>query len=96
MTLSIPDPQTFAWFPSIPSRNFDWSAYDPNLYSPCSDPTCQCRSHASNSVGYGATEQEALADFWTTWCDRQDDEDGLQQILASAYAVLMVSTRGAL
>lgn len=41
-----------------------FSAYDPNRYDVCGDPDCKCRSSRGNICGFGATEEEALADFW--------------------------------
>lgn len=40
--------------PPIPIRQFDWSAFD--------DDDCMC-SECHPIVGYGATEQEAIADY---------------------------------
>jgi hypothetical protein len=38
-------------FPPVPSRDFDWCAYDDDTY----EPGCP--------VGWGATEQAAVADL---------------------------------
>jgi hypothetical protein len=38
-------------YPPIPDRSFDWCAYDDATY----EPGCP--------IGYGATEQEAIADL---------------------------------
>ena len=43
--------------PPIPSRNFDWLAYDDNTYDGAPD------SGTRNQLGHGATEQEAIADL---------------------------------
>lgn len=41
-------------FPPIPTRSFDWMAYDDDV---CHCPECR------QVRGYGATEAEAIADF---------------------------------
>lgn len=41
-------------YPPIPIRTFDWAVYDDDK---CGCPECH------QTVGYGATEAEALADF---------------------------------
>ena len=42
-------------FPPVPSRNFDYAAYDTNTYCGCSE--CHC------TVGYGATPELALQSY---------------------------------
>jgi len=42
-------------------------AYDPNRYDPCHDPQCSCHRSRNNVRGMGATEAEAIADFWEQW-----------------------------
>lgn len=49
--------KTDYWQKPIPSRNFDWSAIDDSTYDSAPD------SSTRNQVGYGATEQEAIADL---------------------------------
>ncbi len=44
--------KTNYWAKPIPNRNFDWSAVDDDTYDGEGSP-----------VGYGATEQEAIADL---------------------------------
>ena len=41
----------------IPSRAFDWSAYDEETYDGAED------SSTRSLVGYGATKEEAVADL---------------------------------
>jgi hypothetical protein len=48
--------------PPIPDRSFDWSAHDDNSYDGA--PDAGRRNHI---IGRGATEQEAIADFWKQW-----------------------------
>jgi hypothetical protein len=43
--------KTNYWAKPIPDRSFDWCAYDAATY----EPGCP--------IGYGATEQEAIADL---------------------------------
>jgi hypothetical protein len=45
--------------PPIPIRSFDWSAIDEDTYDP--DPECR----ASRLIGWGATENEAIAELET-------------------------------
>ena len=59
--------ETVAVFPPIPTRNNDWAAYDPNTYDGAPDAGRQC-------VGRGATEEEALQDFWEQWEDMYGSE----------------------
>ncbi len=42
-------------FPPIPSRNFDWAAYDDETYCGCEE--CHC------PMGRGPTEQIAIDDL---------------------------------
>lgn len=44
--------------PPIPTRNCDWCAVDDDVYDGAEDAHPSCRL-----VGYGATEQEAIADL---------------------------------
>lgn len=45
-------------YPPIPIRTMDWCVWNDN--------DCGCEEcHAP--VGYGATPDEALADFWEVW-----------------------------
>ena len=46
-------------YPPIPWRSFDWAAWDDELGADCSP------------VGHGETEQEAIADFWEQWEERE-------------------------
>ena len=43
--------------PPIPTRRFDWLAYDDNTYDGAPD------SGTRNQIGHGATKQEAIADL---------------------------------
>jgi hypothetical protein len=43
--------------PPIPDRRFDWSAVDDDTYDGAED------SGNRNMIGYGKTEQEAIADL---------------------------------
>ena len=61
MQQNKPTPQTF---PTQGPRSMQFVAYDPNRFDACGDPDCRCRSSKRNICGYGATEQEALSDFW--------------------------------
>lgn len=45
-------------------------ALDPARYSPCYDSDCHCRMSPNNARGFGATEEEALSDFWDTYSVR--------------------------
>lgn len=47
--------KTELWYKPIPTNKYDWSAYDDDTYG--GDP--------GEPVGYGATEQEAIADLLT-------------------------------
>lgn len=58
--------------PPIPTRNYDWSAYDESRYSPCEDPSCECRTATGNIVGYGPTESEAIADLMSQLEERRE------------------------
>jgi hypothetical protein len=42
-------------YPPIPLRQFDWCAYDEDTYDGAPDSHCP--------IGYGATEEEAVADL---------------------------------
>jgi hypothetical protein len=54
-------------YPPIPIRTIDWSAYDDNSY----DADYVDGNYVSDSiVGYGATEAEAIADFWARWDEK--------------------------
>ena len=44
-------------YPPIPIRDFDWSATDDDTYDGAED------SGNRNQIGYGRTEQEAVADL---------------------------------
>lgn len=44
-------------YPPIPLRQFDWCAVDEETYDGAPD------SRTRNQVGYGATEEEAIADL---------------------------------
>lgn len=48
---------TSYWQPPIPLRQFDWSAYDADTYDGAPD------SGTRGQIGYGKTEQEAIADL---------------------------------
>jgi hypothetical protein len=43
------------WMKPIPLRQFDWSAVDDDTYDGAEDSNCP--------IGYGATEQDAIADL---------------------------------
>lgn len=45
-------------YPPIPDRRFDWSAIDADTYDGAPDT-----KHPFNAIGYGRTEQEAIADL---------------------------------
>ena len=45
-------------YPPIPDRRWDWSAVDDDTYDGAPDTKWPC-----NCVGYGPTEQEAIADL---------------------------------
>ncbi len=44
-------------FPPIPDRSHDWSAIDEDTYDGAED------SRTRGQIGYGRTEQEAIADL---------------------------------
>ena len=46
----------------------EWVAYDYDSYDVCGDSDCNCRQR--NIVGHGKTEEEAIADFWEQWEER--------------------------
>jgi hypothetical protein len=46
-------------YPPIPIRSFDWSAVDDNYDCDCD----QDGFFSTSPIGYGATEQEAIADL---------------------------------
>lgn len=46
-------------YPPIPHRAYDWCAYDDDTY----DGT-------GSLIGYGATEPEAIANFWEQYDER--------------------------
>jgi hypothetical protein len=43
------------WLKPVPSRRFDWSAIDDDTYDGAPDSRCP--------VGYGKTEEDAIADL---------------------------------
>ena len=49
-------------YPPIPDRRFDWCAYIDG-------------DEESGKYGYGATEEEAVADFIETWAEEYEAED---------------------
>lgn len=55
--------KTFYWQPPIPMRQFDWSAYDTDTYDGAPD------SGNRHQVGYGRTEEEAVADLMELLAD---------------------------
>lgn len=56
------DIQTDYWMKPIPSRQFDWAAWDADKSNGDPQPT-----------GYGATEAEALADL-QAWLEMEEDD----------------------
>jgi hypothetical protein len=66
-----PKPQAF---PTEGWGDMKYTAYDPNTFDVCQDPDCNCRkNHGGNTRGYGATEAEAIANFWEEWDSQQDN-----------------------
>jgi hypothetical protein len=53
-------------YPPIPLRQFDWCAYDDDSYDGALDAGPQC-------VGYGRTEEEAIADFREQWEEKHGE-----------------------
>lgn len=51
-------------FPTEGPRSMRFVAYDPDKYDVCGDEDCHCRRSDTNTCGYGATPEEAIADFW--------------------------------
>ena len=49
--------KTEFWAKPIPMRQFDWSAYDADTYDGAPD------SWTRGQIGYGKTEQEAIANL---------------------------------
>lgn len=66
-----PNPKAF---PTEGPDSMRFTAYDPGTFDVCSDEDCRCRSAKGNVRGFGSTEQEALADFWEQWEDKQAEE----------------------
>lgn len=62
--MSQPTPQAF---PTEGPRSMQFTAYDPDCFDVCADADCACRTSKNNVRGFGATEQEALADFWENY-----------------------------
>ena len=58
--------KTVCQFPPIPDRRFDWVAYVEG-------------DEESGWYGYGATEEEALADFAETWGEEYDEREHAQR-----------------
>ena len=56
-----PIPQVF---PTEGPRESQYAAYDPDRFDVCGDPDCSCRRSKNNITGYGATPEDAIADFW--------------------------------
>jgi len=54
-------------FPSGGNDSLRFVAYDPERFDVCHGPSCNCRNSRNASRGFGATEAEALADFWEQW-----------------------------
>lgn len=57
MNAPVRDIQTYYDPPPIPMRHFDWSAIDRNTYDGAED------SANRHQIGWGRTEQEAIADL---------------------------------
>lgn len=53
-------------FPPIPDRRFDWCAYIEG-------------DEEAGKYGYGATEDEAVADFVETWAEEYEAEDAARR-----------------
>lgn len=58
--------------PPIPMRNADWTAIEDNTYD-----------GPGSIIGYGATEEEAIADLRDRWLEREMDRD-MQQATKNA------------
>ena len=63
--IHAPQVKTEYVYPPIPIRTQDWAAYDESTIDGAPDAVFQC-------VGQGATEQEAVTDFWETWANHND------------------------
>jgi hypothetical protein len=55
--------------PPIPNRAFDWSAYDDSTYDGAPD------SKNRHDIGWGRTEEEAVADLWRLLTERAEAEE---------------------
>jgi hypothetical protein len=53
-------------YPPIPSRDFDWSAIDDDTYDGAPD------SSTRGEIGYGRTEEEAIADLMRLKAERAE------------------------
>jgi hypothetical protein len=59
-----PNPKTF---PTEGPKSMQFVAYDPDRFDVCNDSDCSCHRALNNTRGFGATEAEAIADFWENW-----------------------------
>ena len=62
----------------IPSRRFDWSCTTENFDASWEGE--ETGYVANEPVGYGATEEEAKADFMEQWEEREDARDATRPI----------------
>lgn len=61
-----PKIKTVCFCPPIPDRSSDWAAYDDNTYDGAPDAGPQV-------VGWGETEEEAVADFREQWAEMMEE-----------------------
>jgi hypothetical protein len=54
--------------PPIPTRRYDFVAYDESTLDVCTDEDCKCRQEFVG--GYGATSDEAIQEFVYALLDR--------------------------
>lgn len=60
--LRRPNVKTSCVYPPIPLRQYDWCAFADNTYDGAPDAGHQI-------LGHGATEAEAISDFWEQWSE---------------------------
>jgi hypothetical protein len=65
-TATLPKVKVVCCCPPIPDRSSDYAAYDDDTYDGAPDAGAQV-------VGWGATEAEAVADFWEQWNEKYDE-----------------------
>ena len=64
-TATLPKVKVVYCHPPIPDRSSDYAAYDDDTYDGAPDAGPQI-------VGWGATEQAAIAEFWEQWNEKHE------------------------